>query len=244
MFNGSLRTSSPARDLLLGRKVVIASFNTRMKTLPSPPESLPSLIHSLANGPIAITEDWEGLSAIGYIRASLYDAPGREAEGRALWNEAVATSAFAWLLACGQDNIAASAALGGLLHRAGEAISLRLLAQAETDVGLQFDAPSKAELTTRSSYELARRLVDEWKLPPAVATSVLGWQRFGGFHSVSPEACAVYFGHLLAAELLHPQFMAPGAIDSAGEEAGLDPSALSRARAESARVRDLVAALN
>jgi hypothetical protein len=174
------------------------------------------------------------------LRTSVFHAPGREPESESLWREAVATSAFASQLAQEQGACVAVATCGGLLHRVGEAFALRSMALAESENGVRIDAPSRSELCALHGRDISERLVREWALPPAVAVCVIGWRRFGEFASVSPEVGAVYVGHLLSGELLHPYLTADGALEAAGSELGMDGAAIARVRARADEVRQLV----
>ena len=68
------------------------------------------------------------------------------------------------------------------------------------------------------------------------------WRRLREFPSAAADATAVYLARLFAIELLMPQFCAPGVLEHAAEEAGIDPAVLSRVR-DDATIRQLVASL-
>lgn len=118
-----------------------------------------------------------------------------------------------------------------------------MLAQAETETGVRIDDASKSDLCSAHARDLTQGMVHVWQLPEAVGACVVGWRSLGEFTAVSAESAAVYFGHMFAAELLHPQFSAPGALDAAAQAAGLDASTLGCLRAGRARIRALVDAL-
>lgn len=238
MFNRSARAAVSTPQALPLRQAVMSSFRSRVKFLPLPPDSLPELMAGLQAG-IASTSE----NAAGELRRGLFHAPGREAEGQNLWREAVATSAFASQLAQEQGASVAVAACAGLLHRVGEAFALRSMALAESEHGVRIDSPSKSALCMAHGRDLAERLVREWELPPAVGVCVVGWRRFGEFAAVSPEAGAVYVGHVLSGELLHPYLTATGALDAADSELGMCSAAIARVRAQSNKIRELVCTL-
>jgi hypothetical protein len=208
-----------------------------------------NVLFQLAEAPTACMEQsiaensgacWHAFSD---LRKALFHASGREPEGQTLWREAVATAAFASQLATASGASVAVAACGGLFHRAGEAFALRCLALAESEHGVRIDAPSKSQLCSQHGRDLAERLVREWNLPSGVGACVVGWRRFGEFSSVSPEASAVYFGHMLAGELLRPHYAANGALDAAVSQLGIAPTAADRVRARTHEVRELLGTL-
>lgn len=243
MFNRFVRAAKPIPHALPHRQAVIASFRSRVKSLPLAPQSLLELCESLHSGfDFTATEDAR-VHALADLRRRLFHAPGRESEGRALWREALATSAFAAHLAAEQGAAVSVAAAGGLLHRAGDAFAQKCMALAEFEFGVRMDSPSKSEMCATHGREIAERLVREWELPAAVGVCVVGWRCFGEFASVSPEAGAVYIGHVLAGELLHPYLTASGALEAACSELGMSPATLSNARAKTAEIRERVCAL-
>lgn len=243
MFNQSARLATPLPQAMPLRQAVIASFRSRVKSLPLAPTSLPDLIQSLQSGLSFASEDQAGVRAVTDVRKGLFHAPGRESEGRALWSEAVATAAYASLLARELRVSIGVAACSGLLHRAGEAFAQRSMALAESEHGVRMDTPSKSEMCTMHGRDIAERLVREWDLPPAVGVCVVGWRRLGEFAAVSPEAGAVYVGHVLAGELLHPYLTVSGALDAAGSDLGMSSALIARAREHSNEIRELVCTL-
>jgi HDOD domain len=240
MFNRSARAAVLSSHALPLRQAALTQFRARLKTLPLPPDSLPDFIAALGQGTAVVAASAEHWNPIADLRRGLFHAPGREAESQNLWREALATSVFASELAREQGAAIATAACGGLLHRVGEAFALKAMALAESEQGVRIDAPSKSELCSLHGRDIAERLVREWSLPPAIGLCVLGWRRFGEFASVSPEAGAVYVGHVLSGEMLHPYLTASGALEGAGSELGMCTTAIARVRARTAEVRELV----
>lgn len=243
MFNRSARLALPVPHALPLRQAVITSFRSRVKSLPLAPASLSDLVSFLESGLSFASEDNAGVRAVTDVRKSLYHAPGRENEGRALWREAVATAAFASELAREQGVSVGVAACSGLFHRAGEAFAQRSMSLAEIDHGVRMDSPSRSELCTSHGRDIAERLVREWELPAAVGLCVIGWRRLGEFAAVSPEAGAVYVGHVLAGELLHPYLTVSGALEEAGSDLGMNVSSIARARDKANDIRELVCTL-
>jgi hypothetical protein len=243
MSNPQAHRSEAVGRSLLFRQAVTSALRARAKRLPLAPASLPGLLTALENGFAAATDEPEAKDALIEIRQCLFEAGGRESESRAIWHEAVATAMYAARLAQIRQSCVAAAALGGLLHRAGEALALKTLARAEAENRARLDAASRRDVCSEHSQDLAERLVREWSLPPEVGTCILGWSRFGEFAGVSHEGAAVYFGRMLAIELLQSDFCVPGALDAAAAELGLPAQSLERIRAEGDRVRELIRAL-
>jgi len=92
--------------------------------------------------------------ALGEIRARLFHAPGRDAEAQRGWHEGVATAVLpARVAQLKQASIGASF-LGGLLHRSGEALALKMLARVELDYRMRLDSASRREWCTTHSQDL------------------------------------------------------------------------------------------
>ncbi|HEV8443905.1 MAG TPA: hypothetical protein VGQ27_10525, partial [Steroidobacteraceae bacterium] len=56
------------------------------------------------------------------------------------------------------------------------------------------------------------------------------WRRLREFPGAAAEATAVYLARLLAIEAISPDFCAPGLIERAAEEVGLQPGSLDGIR--------------
>ena len=220
---------------MLLRQALAAAFKARRQNLPAAPASLPVLLNSCHSGALGLLENPGCRDALGEIRARLFHAPGREAEAQAWWHESVATAVFASRVAQLQQASVGAAFLGGLLHRSGEALALKMLARVELDYRMKLDTPARRGWCTTHNQELTERLVRTWNLTPEIGSCVLGWMRFGEFAEISRESAAVYFGRLFAIELLQPQFCAPGALDHAAADLGLGADLVAQVRNEDAR---------
>jgi hypothetical protein len=164
------------------------------------------------------------------LREALFAAPGGEAAMVSLWREALATAVFACAFATLRGLDAGGTAVAGVLHRAGEAGARRALALAESASGIELDARARLQLCALHAQAFADELIRSWPLPPEVAVAINGWRRFGQFGAVS--ACAaVYLAHLLAEELLNPDSLAPGVVEGAAAELGLDEAEIATLRA-------------
>ena len=152
------------------------------------------------------------------------------------------TAAFAWRLAPAIGADPEASAIAGLLHRLGDLLTIRAIAELEHASRLRLDATSKSELCLELGGEQLERVLREWGVPARAAATASEWRRMREFPSVAAEATAVYLARLFAIELLMPQFCAPGVLEHAAEEAGIDLSVLSRMRGD-ATIQDLVASL-
>lgn len=232
--HGTLR---PQHDLL-------SSVASGIAEAPGAPESLTRLNVELARGIFAASAGVAGRIALAQLRDALFKAEGREKEARALWHESLATAAYAELLCDAMGASIGVASFGGLLHRAGDASLLCALSRSEAKSGTRLEPLARSRVTAAESAACAARLAREWSLPAAVAACVTDWQRCGALEHVSPEAKAVYCGHLLALELLQPQFCAPGALPAALGEQGCNAGALARVRSSDLRVLRLSRSLD
>jgi len=232
-----------SRSLLFGHALA-AAFKARSRNLPSAPASLPALLDACRNGTPGLLGRPGVRDALGEIRARLFHAPGREAEAQTSWHESVAAAVFAARLAQIRGASVAGAFSGGLFHRAGEALALKMLARVELEYRMKMDSASRRDWCTTHGHELAERLVRAWVLSPEAGVCVLGWQQFGEFAEVSAESAALYFGRLFAMELLQPAFCIPGAVDHAATEIGLTADMVAQVRAEEGRAREFIRALD
>src|SRR5262245_37957138 len=118
------------------------------------------------------TIDWNAAFAeakpdLGLARLSalMCEAPARCAELRALWNESVATSAFAWRLAPHLGADPETSAIAGLLHRLGDALTVHAIGTLEHEAAIRLDAASKADLCAEHSNDLLEQVVRAWGVP-------------------------------------------------------------------------------
>jgi hypothetical protein len=242
MFNPQAPLSDVSPRALLLQQALAAAFKARRQNLPPPPASLPALLSGCQAGSQGLLGKPGCRDALGEIRARLFHAPGREAEAQAWWHEGVATAVFAARVAQLTQASVDAAFLGGLLHRSGEALALKMLARVELEYRMKLDSASRRDWCSKHSVELAERLVRTWNLSPEIGACVLGWMRFAEFPQVSGESAALYFGRLFAIEALQPEFCVPGALDHAASDLGLAPDVVSQVRQED--VRPLIRALD
>jgi hypothetical protein len=235
MFNPQAPSAEVSTRSLLLRQALTAAFKARRQNLPPAPASLPALLDASRSGACGLFAKPGCRDALGEIRARLFHAPGRDAEAQVWWHESVATAVFASRVAQLQEASVCASFLGGLLHRSGEALALKMLARVELDYRMKLDSASRRYWCTTHSQELTERLVRTWNLTPETGSCVLGWTRFAELAEVSRESAAVYFGRLFAIELLQPQFCVPGALEHAAADLGLGAGLVAQVRREDAR---------
>jgi hypothetical protein len=243
MFNPQAPRPETSTRLLLVRHALAAAFKARRQILPAAPESLATLLEACGDGVQGLAGRQGVLGGLREIRARLFYVPGREAEAQTWWYESLAAAVFGARVAQLRGASIPAAFCGGLLHRGGEVLALKMLARVELEYRLRLDTAARRDWCTTHGYELSERLVRGWALAPQIAACVLGWMRFGEFVEASGESAALYFGRLFAVEALQPAFCVPGAIDHAAQDLGLDADVVAKVRAEEPNVRELIRAL-
>jgi len=208
--------------------------------MPAMPTTLAALLQAADDGVTGILGRPGVREGLCDLHAELFRIPGRETEGRELWQESLAAAVFAAQLAQLRSGPVSAAFGGALLHRSGEALALRMLARVELDYRMQLDGPSRRDWCSSHGAELAQLLVRAWEVPAPVAACALGWRQFSEFASLSAECNALYFGRLLATELLAADRCVPGAIEQTAAELGLASADLAAARAAGGRARELI----
>jgi hypothetical protein len=162
----------------------------------------------------------------------LCTAPARTAELRAMWKECLVTAAFALRVAPRLGGDGKTSATAGLLHRLGDMLTIRAIAEIEHASYVRLDSASKSDLCAAHGGELLDRAVRAWGVPAQAAATAAEWRRLREFPSAAANAATVYLSRLLAIELLSPQFCAPGIVEHAADEMGIDPRVLSEIRAD------------
>jgi hypothetical protein len=227
----SNRSNIAPQAALDARRVVAAELRERVRQLPPPPFDWASFDVATALG--------DGLR-LASLQRLLCTAPARSAELRGLWIESVMTAAFALRIAPDLGGQADTAAMAGLLHRLGDMLTIRALATVEHDAQVRLDSIGKADLCAELGVGLLDRSLRAWGVPVRAAATAAEWRRLRDFPDAAADATAVYFGRLLAIELIAPQFCAPGAVDAAAAEVGLPAGRLSELRADATIARLLV----
>ncbi len=164
------------------------------------------------------------------LSALTIDAPARVGELRALWNESVATSAFAWRLAPELGADADTSAIAGLLHRLGDVLTLRAIGRLEHESGMRLDAAGKADLCADYSIEALDRAVRAWEVPARAATMAAAWRRLRDFPEAAADAAVVHLARFMAIERVSPRFCTPGIVEAAAAEMNLSAEQIGRLR--------------
>lgn len=227
-----------------GRRVLDAldaAMFSRARGIPARPAVLGVLWTSSAERLDGKALDTALRSVLPDIRQAIYCAPGREIEMRALWREAIASAFLAIQLARRQGISAAAAGIGGLLHRAGDALALQALDATEREYGARADGSVRARLIALHEPTFTAGLVHAWQLPAMSAAAIVGWRRHGERAAETPESKAVYVAHLLAAELLLPGFCAPELTSAVATRSGTSATDLQALRAQMGVLRTLCA---
>src|SRR5690606_17212003 len=99
MSNRNASSSKSVAHPLALRHAFTAATRRKAKSLPAAPRSLGRLVRLAGQGLTVAAGTPEGLEALQDLRAVLFEAPGYDAEARALWHEALATAAYAGHLA-------------------------------------------------------------------------------------------------------------------------------------------------
>lgn len=223
MLNHQIPASSEAFD---ARRAIVSGLRERLRDIPASPIDWPTFdpAHALRAG--------TGDLRLANLARLLCSAPARTTELRALWKESLITAAFGLALAPRLGADAAITATAGLLHRLGDMLTLRAIAHSEHASLLRLDSASKADLCAVHGTEQAERVLRAWGVPARAAATAVEWRRLREFPAAAANAAAVYLARLFAIEMISPGFCAPGMIDRAVEEVGLDPASLSTLRAD------------
>lgn len=226
----SNRTNSAVSDALDARRAITAELRERLQELPATPFDWSSF------DPTAALSGGEGPIDLRLVTLSrmLCTAPARSAELRALWNESVVTAAFAQGVAVHLGADPKTSAVAGLLHRLGDMLTIRAIAEIEYASRVRLDSSSKAALCVEHGVELLERVVRSWGVPARAAATAAEWRRLREFPGAAADAAAVYLARLFALELISPQFCAPGVVEHAIEELGLDAAKLEGVRGDRA----------
>jgi hypothetical protein len=233
MFNPQAQRPDVSTRALVLRQALGAAFKSLRQSIPAAPESLPALLAACEGG-VSLSRP-ECRNALNEIRMRLFQIAGRDAEGQSLWQEGLAAGVFAARVAQLKQAPVAASFMGAMLHRAGEALALKILARVELEYRMKLDSGSRREWCANHSGELGERLMQRWGLPAQATLPA------GDLGAASAESKAVYFGRLFAIEMLQPEFCVPGALDHAAADLGLSAELVAKVRTED--VRPLMQAL-
>ena len=222
----SNRTNTAVSHALDAHRAITAELHQRLQELPPSPFDWNSF------DPAAALRAHDGSIDPRLVTLSriLCTAPARSEELRVLWDECVVTAAFAQDVAPHLGADPRSSAMAGLLHRLGDILTIRAIAEIEHASRVKLDSASKAALCVEHGGDVLDRVVRAWGVPARAAATAAEWRRLREFPGAAADAATVYLARLFALELIAPQFCAPGIVEHAMEEMGVAPEKLAAVR--------------
>lgn len=222
---------------------VVAAFSSALLRSPPRPNGLAACVGYLQEDAGRIPGRQMGMRALQNLRGSLFSAPGRDGEMALLWREALATACFARVVAA-QSHFDAPLLTGaGLLHRAGEIVALRALAQAEREAGQRLVGPVMQEILDARDDELVSRVTRCWMLPCELRLLVMRWREEQD-HPRRPESVSLLvMAQAFATELVHAATCTPGLVEAAGEAMKFPLPLVEQVRGQARGIEALLAQL-
>lgn len=224
----SNRLHPSLNDALDARRAVTGQIRERLQATP------PTPFDWSAFDPAVVFVDRPGATDLRLVNLALTlcTAPARTAELRAMWKECLVTAAFALHVAPRLGGDGKTSAIAGLLHRLGDMLTIRAIAEIEHASHVRLDPASRSDLCAAHGGDLLERTVRAWGVPARAAATAAEWRRLRDFPAAAADAAAVYLARLFAVELIAPQFCAPGVVECAIEEMGLDAASLVNLRGD------------
>ena len=136
-----------------------------------------------------------------------------------LWRESLAAACFARLLAVEVDLDAPLLVGAALMHRLGEVLALRSLADAEFCAGQRLTGPVLQELTAAQNEPLAARAMSLWSLSDELRALLRQCREDDVLGSGSDAARYLVLSQLLAIEHVQAGRCTPGLTETACEQA-------------------------
>lgn len=219
---------------------MVAAFSAALLRSPPKPNGLAACVGYLQEDAAQIPGRQMGMRALQNLRGSLFNAPGREAEMSLLWREALATACYARVVAglCHFDAPLLTGA--GLLHRAGEIVALRALAQAERDAGQRLVGPVMQEILNARDDDLVARVTRCWMLPCEVRLLVLRWREEQELLRRPESVSLLTMAQAFATELVHAATCTPGLVDVAREAMDFPGALVERVRSATPGIQALL----
>lgn len=219
---------------------VVAAFSAALLRSPAKPNGLAACVGYLQEDAALIPSRQMGMRALQNLRGSLFSAPGRDAEMSLLWREALTTACYARVVAVQSHFDAVLLAGAGLLHRAGEIVALRALAQAENDAGQRLIGPVMQEILNARDDELVARVTRCWMLPCELRLLVLRWREEQDSVRRQESVSLLTMAQALATELVHAATCTPGLVEAAADAMKYPPAMLEKARSATPGIRTLI----
>ena len=157
------RTNVQPNESLEVRRTVSGELREQLRDLPPTPFDWGKFDANAMLGLTGVPVDLR-LQAMTRL---LCTAPARSHELRALWKECVATAAYAWRLAPAIGADPDTSAIAGLLHRLGDLLTIRGIAEIEHASRLRLDATSKRSCASSSAASNSNGRYAPGVSPPA-----------------------------------------------------------------------------
>jgi hypothetical protein len=243
-MNGSrvvyLKTSGRAEEAASQTPRVLSAFAVALRRLPSRPTGFSACVsylqddaHKLASRPIAVR-------TLLRLRDALFCAPGREVEMRQLWRESLATACTARMVATALGGDAPLLTGAGLLHRLGEVIALRALAEAEFYTGHRLVGTVLRETIAARDEGLIARASGQWALSDNLREIIVDWRTNTLPDTRSDAGRQLTLAQLVAFEQLHAGQNTPGVVEVACTQMGVPSQVPDELRAMSAGIEALL----
>lgn len=237
------RTRANSEALAPEAPRVVAAFSAALLRSPPKPGGLAACVGYLQEDAAMIPGRQMGVRALQNLRDTLFCAPGREAEMSLLWREALATACFARTVAVLAHFDAPLLTGAGLLHRAGEIVALRALAQAERDAGQRLVGPVMQEILNARDDELVARVTRCWMLPCELRLLVMRWREEQDLPRRPESVSLLTMAQAFATELVHSATCTPGLVEAASEAMKFPGVLVQKTRAAAGGIEALLGRL-
>jgi HDOD domain len=219
---------------------VVAAFSAALLRSPPKPNGIAACVGYLQEDAGQVCARPMGMRALQNLGSSLFSAPGREAEMSLLWREALATACYARVVAVLSHFDSPLLTGAGLLHRTGEIVALRALAQAERDAGQRLVGPVMQEILGARDDELVARVTRCWMLPCELRMLVLRWREEQDLARRPESVSLLTMAQAFATELVHAATCTPGLVDAASEAMKFPAALVERVRAATPGIQSLL----
>jgi HD-like signal output (HDOD) protein len=219
---------------------LVAAYRLALTRLPPKPPGLAACVGYLQEAAPKLLQRPSGLRALNALRTSLFVAPGRDAEMSLYWREAMATACFARVVADAARFNAPLLTGAGLIHRVGEIVALRSLAQAERDCAQRLAAMTMQEAVAIADEDLVSRITRCWAIPQEVRLLTMSWRADEGSAQLPESVRLLIMAQALATELVHASTCTPGLVDAASESLHIPASLVTGAQAATAGISSLL----
>jgi HDOD domain len=235
-----LKANGRAEEAASQTSRVLAAFSVALRRLPSRPMGFPACVshlqddaHKLASRPVAVR-------TLLRFREALFCAPGRELEMRQLWRESLATACTARMIATALGGNAPLLTGAGLLHRLGEVIALRALAEAELYSGQRLPGTAVREMISARDEDLVARASGQWALADELRDIIVNWRTSTLTESRTEAGRQLMLAQLFAFEQVHAGQNTPGVVETACADMGISAHLPDDLRATAAGIDALL----